>query len=132
MFSSYSQTRRCSHSLLTWITPREVLDYIAKLESQLENQTKLELERRRWKVHSLYKNNTKEKLEAMCKSLRIPVTPSLAKHNLAELVCNKKGEPLPPQYTQPGKLSAVPCTTSAINKLTIHELRAILKLLPQG
>ena len=117
-------------SLLSWITPQEVTDYIAKVERQLEHQTKAEFEKRRWKMHTLYKHNTKDKLEAMCRNLRIPVTPSLAKHNLAELICKKKGEPLPPQYTQPlyhGKLSVVPNTTSAINKLTIHELKAILK-----
>ena len=81
-------------------------------------------------MHSHYKDNNREKLEAMCKSMRIPVTPSLAKHNSAELICEKKGDPSPPHYTQPlyhGKLSAVPYTTLAINKLTILDLRAILK-----
>ena len=117
-------------ALLSWVTPREVKEYISKQENQFDSQVKSEIQRRRWKVHPLYKNNNRDKLEAMCKSMRIPVTSSLAKHNLAELICKRKGEQCPPQYTQPlyhGNLSAVPCTTSAINKLTVHELRAILK-----
>ena len=117
-------------ALLSWVTPREVKDYISKQENQYDNQIKSEMQRRRWKVHPLYKNNNREKLAGMCRSMHIPVTSALAKHDLAKLICETKGEPCPPDYTQPlyhGKLSAVPCTTSAINKLTIHELRAILK-----
>ena len=116
-------------ALLSWVTPREVKDYISKQENQFENQVKSEMQRRKWKVHLLYKNNNREKLAGMCKSMHIPVTSALAKHDLAALIYEKKGEPCPPEYTQPlyhGKLSAAPCTTSAINKLTIQELRAIL------
>ena len=117
-------------ALLSWIMPKEVRNYLAKVEDQLESQMKAELERRRWKSHPLYKTNTKDQLEAMCRILRIPVTPSLAKHNLATLICEKNGKSLPPQFSQPlyhGLLSAVPSTTSVISKLTVQELRSILK-----
>ena len=117
-------------SLLSWITPKEVRNYPARVEDQLDSQMKSELERRRWKSHPLYKTNTKDQLEAMCRTLRIPVTPSLAKHNPATRICEKNGESLPPQFSQPlyhGLLSAVPLTTSAISRLTVQELRSILK-----
>lgn len=56
----------------------------------------------------------RDKLESMCRSMHIPVTP----------ICEKRGEPSP-EYTQPlyhGKLAAVPGTTSAIGKFTIQKL----------
>ena len=50
---------------------------------------------------SAVQNVHKDHLEAMCRTLRIPVTPSLMEHNLAALICEKNGESLPPQFSQP-------------------------------
>ena len=116
-------------SLLSWTTPTDVINYIKKVQTQIDSQLEAELERERWKRHPLYK--TKVQLEAECKQLKIPVTSSLTKQQLAALIVQKKGEQLPPElpYTQlySGDLTGVPSTTSAINHLTIPVLRAILK-----
>ena len=83
---SFSWKRGCC--ILFGTTPQKVWDYQEKIQTQVENQIRSELERKRWKSHHLYKSNTKLKLEAMCRDLRIPVTPALQKHRLVNLICD--------------------------------------------
>lgn len=56
-------------SLLSWTTPQEVRDYHDKIQTQVQNKNRSEPAR--WRSHHLYKSNTKLKLEAMCRDLRI-------------------------------------------------------------
>ena len=118
-------------SLVSWIAQTDVINYIRKVLTQTEAQLEAELEKMRWRTHPLYKSNTKVQLEAECKQLKIPVTSSLAKHQLTALIVKKKSEPLPPELPHTklysGDLVAIPTSIAAINHLTIPVLRAILK-----
>ena len=116
-------------ALLSWITS-EVKQYKKKITCQIISQMEMDKEKDRWKSHPLYKQNTKEKLEAMCKKLQVPVTPAMAKHQLVEIVAEKTGV-VPPkidaslQYN--GNLTALPTSTAGLNRLTIAKLRYILR-----
>ena len=92
-------------------------------------KVKSEREKERWKSHPLYKENTKVKLEAQCRSIKIPVTAALHKHELVSLICERKGEPSPPasQPLYSGSLSSVPGTASGLQRYTIPKLKNILK-----
>ena len=86
------------------------------------------MKREKWKQHPLYSANTKPQLDVMCKNLRIPVKPSMTKHHLLQLICDKQGQTqpeLPTLYN--GDLSKVPSSLSELHKLTVGKLRAILK-----
>ena len=117
-------------ALLSWVTPSKVKQYNKKIKCQIDSQMKMDEEKDRWKSHPLYKQNTKEKLEAMCKKLQVPVTAAMAKHQLAEIIAEKTGV-VPPkidtsvQYN--GNLTVLPTSTSGLNHLTIAKLRCILQ-----
>ena len=115
-------------ALLAWITVSEAKAYYCKLRRRIEDLIKGDEERERWKNHSLYRTQTKNQLESLCKSLRIPVTAALNKHQLVNLVSQKKSEnyPLLQQPLYCGKLSVVPNTAASLSKLTMAKLRAIL------
>ena len=117
-------------ALLSWITPLEVKQYKAKINTQIETQMKMDREKDRWKLHPLYKQNSKDQLEAMCKKAQVPVTAALAKHQLVEIIVEKTGVEPPEintslQYN--GNLSSLPTSTSGLNRLTIPKLRCILQ-----
>ena len=117
-------------SLLSWVTPFEVREYFTNLKDRYEQQLKCEIEKERWKSHSLYRNKTKTELERMCRKLRIPVTSALLKHQLVSLIALKNGEQLPDDNyaSYSGKLDEIPTSTSKIsNSLTLPFLRSILK-----
>ena len=117
-------------SLLSWTTPANVKEYIKKVHAKIEAQIESENERQRWKCDALYKTQTKPQLEALCRKLKIPVTASVPKHQLARLIYEKQGKPLPPPSSgelYSGDLSTVPTTSVAINRRTIPNLRSILK-----
>lgn len=117
-------------SLLSWVTPFEVREYFTNLKDRYEQQLKCEMEKERWKSHSLYRNKTKTELERMCRKLRIPVTSALLKHQLVSLIALKNGEQLPDDSyaSYSGKLDEIPTSTSKIsNSLTLPFLRSILK-----
>ena len=66
------------------------MDYTTRsssLDSDTGTEPEIRSERERWKSHHLYKSNTKLKLEAMCRDLRIPV--ALEKHQLVNLIIKK-------------------------------------------
>ncbi len=90
---------------------------------------KADEDKERWKNHKLYRTQTILQLEALCTKLKIPVTPSVNKHQLVSLISQKKGENYPQlqQLLYSGKLTAVPNTVAAISKLTVGKLRAILR-----
>ena len=117
-------------SLLSWVPPREVKDYQKKLQDQLDNQKIMEKEKNRWKSHELYRKNTKVQLEALCRKSKIPVTSSLAKHQLVSLITSKRGEEPPSQSPvnseYNGNRSSIPTTTTAISRLTVAYLKSIL------
>ena len=116
-------------SLLSWITPQEVRAFYQKIHGQFDSQMKVEVERRMWKMHPLFRNNTRNQLETICRTLKIPVTSTVLKHQLVRLISEAKGEDPPPSPSQPlynGNISSLPKTVGAINHLTIPELRAIL------
>ena len=118
-------------SLLAWVTPKEAKEYYHKMLTDIESQIQSEMERECWENHTLYKTNTKNQLEIMCRKLKIPVTPSLSKHQLTKLICDRdQSFGLPFQEIEPlysGHLSIIPATISGIYKLTIPKLRSILK-----
>ena len=116
-------------SLLSWTTPQEVQDYHNKIHAQVDNQIKAQLERERWKSHHLYKTQTKPQLESQSRSLKIPATSALLKHQLVDLICQQQGEtpPEPVKCLYSGDLSSVPLTTASIHNFTIPKLRSILK-----
>ena len=94
-------------------------------------QIRSEMERERWKNHTLYKCNTKNQLEIMCRKVKIPVTPALNKHQLAKFISEKDESIVPPDLDQEplysGQLSILPTSMSGIFKLTIPKLRSILQ-----
>ena len=117
-------------SLLSWTSPGEVRQCIKKVQDKIEGQIESEIERERWKTNTLYRTKTEPQLEVLCKNLKIPVTPALAKHQLTRLILEKQGKPLPPLTPctlHNGYLRAVPATSTAINHMTIANLRTILK-----
>ena len=69
----------------------------SRLESDTGTEPEIRSERERWKSHHLYESNTKLKLEAMCRDLRIPV--ALEKHQLVNLICNYHKETLPDPFS---------------------------------
>ena len=116
--------------LLSWVTPQEAREYQKKIEDQLQSQLMSEKEKEKWKSHELYCNKTKAQLEVLCKNLNIPVTSALLKHQLVRLIVEKKGEdppgdpPIGTIYA--GDLSAIPATTTGINRLSIAYLKSVL------
>ncbi len=115
-------------ALLAWIKPDEAKEYYSKLHAQVTNTLEADQQRERWKEHPLYKNNTKEELEKLCRTLRIPVTSSTTKHQLANLISKNRGEPEPKNWQTPysGRLNHIPKVVSAINSLSVAKLREIL------
>ena len=116
-------------ALLAWVTESEAKEYYSKLQAQVNNMLETDQQRERWKDHPLYINNTKEELEKLCRSLKIPVQPSTVKHQLVNLISNNRGEPEPSASSQnqySGRLANVPKTVTAINHLPAAKLREIL------
>ena len=113
-------------ALLAWVKLDEVSEYFTKLRDQLKNTMDCDEERERWKAHPLYSKNTKEQLEKLCHSLKIPVTPALTKHQLATLIMKKRGDPEPKAVSQTLSLSEFPDTVTGINHLPVGKLRRVL------
>ncbi len=116
-------------ALLAWVPIQEVKEYYSKVTRQMDETIKQDEEKERWKKHELYCKHTKVQLESLCRRLKIPVTPSVNKHQLVSLISEKKNE----NYSQlkkplySGKLMAVPNTVTSLNKLTAGKLRVILR-----
>ena len=117
-------------SLLAWIPLHEVREYQTKLEEQLKSQVKLEQERLQWKQAPIYRDNTKQKLEVMCRQEGIPATPTMAKHQLCSLILQKREQSEPPLVLGPlysGRLSSLPSSVSGISQITVAKLKTILR-----
>ena len=115
-------------ALLAWVTPSNAAEFYGKIKAQQDSTLIADSERMKWKAHPLYAENTKSQLEALCRTLRIPVTPSVTKHQMVSLIAQRRGIPepsSPPIYS--GKLVNVPTTTAAISHMPVSELHAILK-----
>ena len=84
----------------------------------------MEVEKEEWKTHPLYRTKTKVQLEGDCRSLKIPVTTSLHKHELVNLIFEKRAEPkrAEPLPLYSGNLSSLPSTASGLQRLTIPKL----------
>ena len=114
-------------ALLAWVPTSDATEYYSKLDRQMVNVQNTDEQREQWKQHPLYINNNKQQLEAMCRNFRLPVTSSVNKHELVKLIADHKHESPPQMPTlYCGKLSLVPSTTTAISRLPISKLRAIL------
>ena len=115
-------------ALLAWVAPSEAKEYYDKLDTQVSRMLEADHERTKWKQHPLYSNNTKEELEKICRTMKLPVTSSVTKHQLVSLITKKRGEEEPREcshfYT--GKLNDIPKTITAINHLPVAKLREIL------
>ena len=84
-------------------------------------------EKEKWSNHSLYIKHTKAELEALCHSLKIPVTSAVTKHQLVSLVSAKRKEAEPPQPpTYSGNLATLPNITSALTRIPVGKLREVL------
>ena len=85
-------------------------------------------QRAKWKDHPLYSKHTKEELEKICREMKLPVTPSLTKHQLVNLISKERGEEQPAEcsHVYAGKLRDIPTTIAGINRLSVAELREIL------
>ena len=67
-------------SLLAWVPPSEVREYLNKSASQSQDILNNDKERERWKCHPLYSENKKSDLEKICKKNKIALTSSMQKH----------------------------------------------------
>ena len=115
-------------ALLAWTTPSEAKEYYSRLDDQVVRILEADQQREKWKHHPLYKH-TKPELEKMCRSLKLPVSPSLTKHQLVTLIANSKGEKEPDNSgvaLYSGRLLNVPTTVKKINQLPVAKLREIL------
>lgn len=104
-------------------------EYYSKCDEQVTNMLEVDRKREHWKEHPLYRDNTKEDLQKLCHSLRIPTAASVTKLQLAELICRHRGNSLPNSVQrQPysGRIGSVPRTVKAINQLPASTLRGIL------
>ena len=99
----------------------------SRLDSDTGTEPEIRSERERWKSHHLYKSNTKLKLEAMCRDLRISV--ALEKHQLVNLIYNYHEETLPDPFLSlySGELYNILPATAGIKQLTVPNLRSILQ-----
>ena len=116
-------------SLLAWVPPHAVREYQKMIDERLQSQIKSELEKERWKNEALYKK-TKDELEATCRRLGVPCTPSMQKHQLCSLIYRKQDKNDPPMTSTrlySGNLISVPHTLSGIGRLTIARLKVILR-----
>ena len=77
-------------ALLAWLTPNEVREYYNKLEKQASGMLEADRQREKWKQQTLYSGTTKEELEKLCRSMKIPVSFSVAKHQLVSLITKKR------------------------------------------
>ena len=117
-------------SFLAWIPLREVKEYKIKLEEQLKAQVQLEQQRLQWKQAPIYRDNTKQILEGMCRQEGIPATPTMSKHQLCSLILQKRGQSEPPLVLQPlysGRLSSISNSPSTISQITVAKLKTILR-----
>jgi len=69
---------------LAWVTPSDVMERLRHKKSDRE--------RMKWKVHA---ENIKSQLDALRQTLRIPVTPSVTKHQILSLIAQRRGIPEP-------------------------------------
>ena len=117
-------------SFLAWIPPHEAREYQTKLAEQLKSQVNLEQQRLRWKQAPIYRDNTKQALEVMCRQEGIPATPIMSKHQLCSLLLQKRGQSEPPLVMQPlysGRISSIPSSASSISQMTVAKLKTVLR-----
>lgn len=116
-------------ALLAWVNPTDLSEFYSKLKTQLESTLIADKEREKWKSHSLYKENTKPQLEAICRKLNIPVTSSITKHQLVSLIAQKRGisEPANSLPLYSSRITSLPTSTSAISHMPVAQLRAVLQ-----
>ena len=114
-------------TLLAWVTPVDATEFYSKLNTQAKSILEADQQCEQWKNHPLYVNNTKEELEKLCRSLKVPVKATTNKHQLVILICSHRGEE-PPSLGKiySGQLANIPTTVSAISHLPIAMLRQIL------
>ena len=125
-FSNPSQDMAQLIALLAWVAPSEAKEYHDKLDTQVSRMLEADHERTKWK-HPLYSNNTKEELEKICRTMKLPVTSSVTKHQLVSLITKKRGEePRECSHFYTGKLNDIPKTIAAINHLPVAKLRELL------
>jgi len=77
-------------ALLAWVTPSNAAEFYGKIKAQQDSTLIADRERMKWKAHPLYAENTKSQLEALCQTLRIPVTPSVTKHQMVSLIAQRR------------------------------------------
>ena len=78
-------------ALLAWVMPSDAAEFCGKIKAQQESTLIADRERMKWQAHPLYAENTKPQLKALCQSLRIPVTPSVTKHQMVSLIAQRRG-----------------------------------------
>ena len=103
-------------ALLAWVTPSDAVEFYGKMKTQQDSILKADREQIKWKAHPLHAENTKHQLEALCRTLQIPVTSSVTKHQMVSLIAHRRGIPEPSSPSlYSGKLIKVTTTTAAIS-----------------
>jgi len=75
-------------ALLAWVTPSDAVEFYGKMKTQQDSILKVDREQIKWKTHPLHAENTKHQLEALCRTLQIPVTSSVTKHQMVSLIAH--------------------------------------------
>ena len=119
-----------SIALLAWVTPEEASTYYSSVHKKLKDQKEEDIKRETWKQHALYQES-KETLVKMCSGSGLLT--SGKKHELVECVAgNTPGKSEPVAYLNEtdlydGKIGSIPNSTTGLMRLSVAQLRAILR-----
>ncbi|KAJ7391492.1 hypothetical protein OS493_018539 [Desmophyllum pertusum] len=119
-----------SIAFLAWVSPEDASTYYDSVHKKLREQEDQDIKRETWRQHSLYREN-KETLVKMCSDSGLLA--SGKKHELVErFVENKESKDEQVAYLDKadlydGKMESIPNSTAGLMRLSVAQLRAILK-----
>ena len=116
-------------AFLAWVSVEEAAEYFENARKQLREQKVNDLKRETWKLHPLYKES-KATLGSKCTEANLISTGN--KYDLVQRIAEKQGEAngrklLTDNDLYDGNMSTIPNSTAGLMKLSVAQLRAILR-----
>ena len=113
-------------AFISWCTEEDVNAFLKDFKKKNDKAFLNDKEREYWSQHQLYQEKSKDELQALCRQKKLP--PEGKKHECVKHLVEKM-ECAPPQplNVYSGELNSVPESIAEISKLSVYNLREILR-----
>lgn len=114
-------------AFISWCTEEDVNKFLKDFKEKNDKTFRNDKEREYWSQHELYQQKSKDEVQALCRQKKLSAEGKKYKcvKRLVEKV--ESASPPPPLKAYSGELSSVPESITDISKLSVYNLREILR-----